>query len=290
MRNPLEHPGETPVTFVCAIAYITLAFLTDPFDPSTPDLFAYGMLIPFVVPDEPWRLLSYAFLHGGMLHLLLNTAALAVFGPMLERSLGSLRFAVLYAVSAVGGGVAVCVYCDWMQPVVGGSGALFGMLGAAVAMNMRSGRHLLSFLEFEGPRALLSLIAINLVLGLVIPRISNTGHVGGLLAGFLLTFFFLQQPREALNAPAIGLRAAIAALYLACLVYSLVPVARADWLLARWDAAAPGPHREALKAAFVLAHTGDRTLDDRELGSVADLQLLAFRQQLAKLREELQQR
>lgn len=234
MTPSLQQIDEIPVTLAVAAAYVGLAVLTRPFEPPEQfvhNLAAYGWLTPaLAAAGEPWRLLSHAFLHGGVVHLLFNLAMLLGIGPQLERSLGSLRFAVLYAIAALGGGLAVCLWYAPGQPVVGGSGALFGMLGAAVAINMRSGRHLLAFLEFEGPRRLLGMIVANLVIGLVLPFVSNTAHIGGLLAGFVATFLWL-HPGAAAGPTLQAWRFALAALFAAALFASLVPVTRADWLL-----------------------------------------------------------
>lgn len=268
MKNPFEHPGETPITFLIAIAYVTIAALTRLPWPEQNLLFAYGMLRPLdVVFGDWWRLIAHAFVHGGLVHLGFNAMALAMFGPMLERSLGSLKFAILYLVAAVGGGIAVCLYCDFLQPVVGGSGALFGMMGAAVAINMRSGRHLLSFLDFEGPRALMGLIFFNLLLSWLIPYVSNTAHIGGLISGFLVTFFFLLPARERLGGHDLALRAGVAVLYLSCLLYSLFPTARTDYLLLRWHDTPTESMRDDLRRACTLArlHIPQVVFDEDEM-------------------------
>ncbi|GAB4143441.1 MAG: hypothetical protein Fur0037_11050 [Planctomycetota bacterium] len=275
MRNVLERPGEAPVTLALALAYVTCAFLTGPVEPDPERLFAYGMLRPLdAASGEPWRLLSCAFLHGGIVHLGFNTFALAWIGPMIEKSIGSARFALLYAVSALGGSIAFCLWNAPWQSVVGGSGALFGMMGSAVALNMRAGRHIFSFLAYEGPRALLSLIAVNLVLGWMMPMVSNTCHIGGLLSGFLLTFFFLQGPREGVTTRGAALRAAIALLFVSCAAYCIRPVARWDWLLSAWHEADPGPARDALKRAYMLSAAGDPDAEASEEDLEADFREL----------------
>lgn len=242
MKDLLAHADEIPATLVIALAYLTLAFLTNPMAPTTAELHAFGMLTPFAVAHgEAWRLIAAAFLHGGIVHLGFNTLALMSIGPALERSLGSLRFVALYLVSAVGGHIAVCLFYPPFGAVIGGSGALFGMMGALVAMNMRSGRHVFSFLDFEGPRRLLGLIVANLVIGFLIPFISNTAHVGGLLAGFAVTFLWLTPARQ--PAPMQRhWRVATAAMYASLLFASLVPVTRFDWL---WNRSVPPPDEAA---------------------------------------------
>ncbi|MEO6593657.1 MAG: rhomboid family intramembrane serine protease [Planctomycetota bacterium] len=251
MKDLLTHADEIPATLVIALAYVTLAFLTNPFEPTIEKLDAFGMLSPFAVANgEAWRLVAAAFLHGGIVHLGFNTLMLMSIGPALERSLGSLRFCVLYLVAAVGGHIAVCLLYRPFGSVVGGSGALFGMMGALVAMNMRSGRHLFSFLDFEGPRRLLGLIVANLVIGFLIPFISNTAHVGGLVSGFAVTFLWL-TPLRASSRSLWHWRLASAALYGSLLFASLLPVTRYEWL---WNRSVPPPGEvESSVPAAVLA-------------------------------------
>lgn len=228
---------QIPVTLVLALAYLTMAVLTKSLGVnwgSSEALAAWGSLTAFrAAGGEPWRLLSHAVLHVNLIHLVFNLSFLVSIGPSLERSMGSVRFAALYVVAAVGGGLGVCLLYDPMQPVVGGSGALFGMMGALVAWNMRMGRHLFAFLDFEGPRRLLGMIAANLVIGMVIPFVSNTAHVGGLVAGFVVTFLFLVPARE--RSPVRRHWQVAAAALMASLAFaSVVPVTRWDWL---WNTA-----------------------------------------------------
>ena len=245
-----------PATIVVAIACVTLAVVTRMFGPPEEFqelLLQHGLLSPALVADgDWWRLLAAAFLHGGAVHLVFNLMMLWSLGPALEQSLGSLRFTALYVASAVFGNVAVCLLYDPRQAVLGASGAIFGLMGAAVALNMRSGRHAFAFLDFEGPRRLLGTIAINLVIGFLLPFVSNTAHVGGLLAGFAVTWLWLVPPRR----QATGLRRwqlAFLALGLALLAWSAAPVTRADWLQKAYnrelDPVREAQLREALRVA-----------------------------------------
>ena len=271
MRGALRHADEIPVTLVVALAYVTLAIVTEPFSPTEEKLDQYGWLTPMLAADgDWWRLLTSAFLHGGILHLVFNLSMLMSVGPALERSIGSVRFAVLYVVAALGGNIGVCLLYTPQSPVVGGSGALFGMLGALVAMNMRAGRHSFSFLDFEGPRRLLTLIAVNLGIGFLLPFVSNTAHLGGLAAGFAVTFLWLVPPR----APARSLgswRAATTALFASLLFASLVPVTRWDWLAYRAEDTADPERRAALRRAAGLSFTGEPLPDGAEAEAVGRL-------------------
>jgi len=277
MNDALRKLDEIPVTLVTALAYVTLLVVCKPFEVPK-EFYAhledYGWLTGrLAAGGEPWRLLGYAFLHGGVLHLLVNLASLLSLGPLLERSLGSVRFLVLYVVSALGGGLGTCLLYHPDGSVVGGSGALFGMLGCAVAMNMRAGRHLLDFLSFEGPRQLMGMIAINLAIGYWLPFISNTGHVGGLVAGFVVTFLWL-RPGPA-SAGQRTWRLATSALFLGLLFATLQPVTRFDRLDAESASATDRERERQLLEAYFLQPRQEPE-DDRFT------ELLVRRRQLAK--------
>jgi membrane associated rhomboid family serine protease len=241
----IEELDRNPVTYVVLLAYVTLAFVTDPLAPNTEALQAYGSCRPILVHDgEPWRLLTYAFLHGGLLHLLFNGWMLFVFGPPLERRLGSLRFALLYAVGSLGGGGAGCLTTHPLGTLVGGSGALFGLLGAWVASMMRQGRHHLQFLEFQRAQWVLMLIAVNLLIGWIVPFISNAAHVGGLIAGFGVTFWFFERGRGQPDRVTFALRLGLCVLLAGFTLYALFPVLRWDWQFKRSRLAATRELRE----------------------------------------------
>ena len=227
-QSTWERAQQTPVTWVVVIAYLAMAFVTFTDTEQAKEWRAAGVMVPYLVSDgQPWRLISHAFLHGGLLHLGFNTIVMIWIGPALEMALGSLRFSVLYVVSATGGAVAVALVNSPLQPVLGGSGALFGMMGAAVALHLRSSRHMMSAFDQRGPRTLLMLIGLNLLFGLLVPNISNSAHIGGLIAGtcLVLVFFDFGQWQSRGST-----KLAFAVAGFGLLVHTLLPVTRWDWL------------------------------------------------------------
>ena len=256
----LQQAERFPATYAIAFAYLALALLTNPLDPSNEALIRFGGAVGYLVGSgEPWRLVTHAFLHGGLIHLLFNTYALIAIGPPLELSLRTPRFVLVYLVSAVFGGVVGCLWHSPLAPLVGGSGALFGMMGALVARQMRHGRHLLDFMQYHGPRQLVVLIAINLVLGWMIPQVSNAAHIGGLIAGFALTFFFLDPGRREPDRLDHVIRAGWIALGLGLLLYVMVPVLRFDWLMRqRMQAQSPAQAQAYQEALDESLHPADQ--------------------------------
>ncbi len=273
--NPLAVLDEIPVTSLVLGAYLAMALLTDPIDPSRRSLIEHGAAVGVLVQDgEPWRLLSYAFLHGGLIHIAFNSYVLWMFGPGLERRMGSVRFAILYVVAALGGGVAGMLWHSPLAPLVGGSGALFGMFGAAVALLMREGRGQLDFLDHHGGRRLLGLIAINLLLGFLIPVVSNAGHIGGLIAGFVCTYLFLDRGRVGADTVTRISQAGWVAVLATGVLWCCFPLLRWDYQLkmAReaadpsvrhaWREVLGGPlgpgDKSALREVFDVERFGDR--------------------------------
>ncbi len=145
-----------------------------------------------IADGEYWRLVTSGFLHAGPLHLALNMLFLYFLGSQLEPALGRVRFGTLYAVSLLGGAFGALL----LQPegsTLGASGAVFGLMGAAVVVMRSRGVGLM-----ESQLGLL--IVLNLVLSLR-PGISLGGHLGGLAAGALAAFVLLDL-RERVRVPA----------------------------------------------------------------------------------------
>jgi membrane associated rhomboid family serine protease len=146
-------------------------------------LVGLGAMVPALIADgQYWRLVTAIFLHANLLHLLLNAFGLSIFGSLVESVLGGARMLAVYLVS---GFVASAVSFAFGSPFtigVGASGAIFGLLGAWLAFNLR--RRQLSLARSNVQGALL-LIGLNLVIGFTIPGIDNLAHLGGLGAGVL---------------------------------------------------------------------------------------------------------
>jgi rhomboid protease GluP len=146
---------------------------------------------PLVLAGQWWRLFTAMFLHIGVPHLLLNGYALYQLGGLFESWMGSARMGVVYVLSGLAGSVASLFFLrDGLS--AGASGAIFGLLGALVAVLVRR-RERLTPVAKQLLVQLLMWAGINVVFGLTTPGIDNAGHFGGALAGFLLGL--LVRPR-----------------------------------------------------------------------------------------------
>jgi len=142
-----------------------------------------------------WQLLTYQFMHGGWLHLLLNCWAIYVFGRAVEETMGSKRFLALYFSSGVIGGLfqalaGVVLGGAFAAPVVGASAGVFGLVAAFAALYPE--RPLMLLLFFIIPvnmraKFLLLFSAVLAVVGLIFPtdNIAHAAHLGGMLTGLV---------------------------------------------------------------------------------------------------------
>jgi membrane associated rhomboid family serine protease len=130
-----------------------------------------------VAEGEWWRLITSAFLHGSIIHLGMNMLMLWWIGGPMEQAIGRARFLLLYLVSGLSGAAGALMLSNPGQVTVGASGAIFGLLGAALVFE-RQRTYVLG-------GSALSIIVLNLVLTFAVPGISIGGHVGGLAGGAL---------------------------------------------------------------------------------------------------------
>ena len=141
-------------------------------------LYRHMVLFGPYVPHNGWyRLVTAMFLHENLLHIGFNMYALYVIGRVVEQYLGTTRYIGLYFVSGLAGSAGALLQTP-LQPVLGASGAIFGILGAMMVLEWQATGRL------AGQAA--ALVAINLGLSFVIPGISWGGHVGGLIGGVLV--------------------------------------------------------------------------------------------------------
>ena len=166
----------------------------------------FELFHPAVANGEWWRLLTSTFLHGSIIHLAFNMAALVAFGPQVEAAMGRVRFASLYFLAALGGSVGGYVFGPAIGASVGASGAIFGIFAAYFVIARRVG---------ADTNPILALLGINLVLSFASPLIDWRGHLGGMVTGLLAAWALASMPR-------VRRRAALQAAALAIIFLALV--------------------------------------------------------------------
>ena len=156
--------------------------------PSSKDLLDWGgNFLPYTV-QQPLRLISAMFLHGGIVHIAFNMFALYQIGPLCERFYGKSGFLVIYTVGGVLGGIASLFFAAKNSVSIGASGAIFAIQGAIICAAMTKGEHLPPGAAKSLLNTMLVFVGISVFQGIVMPHIDNAAHFGGLVAGFLVAF------------------------------------------------------------------------------------------------------
>lgn len=182
--------GGTPLVTYTLIAINLLAFVLQMASPEVERRLV--LWTPAVADGEWYRLVTSAFLHYGIVHILFNMLVLYVLGPQLEQTFGRLRFGTLYGMSALGGSVLVYLLSPLNSATAGASGAIYGLFGALFIVAKRRNLDV---------RPIVALIGLNVAFTLIVPlvtsqNISWQGHLGGLIAGGLVAASFVYAPRQ----------------------------------------------------------------------------------------------
>jgi membrane associated rhomboid family serine protease len=170
---------------VNVIAWVAMLASGAPMNNVGGTVYAHGALYgPLVKDGEWWRIITAGFLHAGIIHIALNMYFLYFLGTIIEPMIGKLRFGLIYAVSLLGGSFGALLLTP-NTPTVGASGAVFGLMGAAIlAMRARGIDPMQSGLGVT--------LMLNLVITFLIPGISKGGHVGGLVAGGIIGYLLFE--------------------------------------------------------------------------------------------------
>lgn len=196
-----------PVVTYAMMAICILMYLATWVFPSLKSSLA---LVPLFLMSRPWTILTSAFLHGGLLHILFNMLSLYWVGRAIEPVLGWWRFLTVYLVSALGGSAFILAWCliqpsELLVGTVGASGAVFGLFGAVFVLQRLGG---------ADTTPILTLLGINLVYGFLASGISWQAHIGGAVAGVAATWVLarLARPRSGITEAAQNRRQLLVAL------------------------------------------------------------------------------
>jgi membrane associated rhomboid family serine protease len=178
--------GRTRVTpvVIALIAVNVVAFVFEERAHFDEYLVAHYFLVPDLVHQRPLMLITSAFLHVSVVHILLNMATLAIVGPAVEAEVGSPRFALLYLLAALGGSVGFYLLAPANEAGAGASGAIFGLMGAYFVLARMRGWE---------TQTITVLLVVNIAFSFS-GGIAWQAHLGGLVTGVLVTLGLVWHP------------------------------------------------------------------------------------------------
>jgi rhomboid protease GluP len=179
------------------LVLLALVFLGQLRDPSLVQRFA--KVGPAVRGGEVWRLFTASFLHGGLVHLLVNGLALATLGPTVEALYGR---ALLFLVFLIGGAAGFALSTLLVpQPSLGASAGIFALLGVLLGFALRERSRLPPPVRRGMIQEILGVAAMNLALGVIVPYVDNAAHVGGFSGGLALGLLLRPGARDRRRLP-----------------------------------------------------------------------------------------
>ena len=140
-----------------------------------------------VAGGEWYRLFTVALTHGGLWHLAFNMIALHSLGTPIETFLGRSKFLIIFFVSLIGGSITSAMFLGYNGYSIGASGAVFGLFGAWAVISRKIGAEV---------KSTLVIIGLNFVLGFTIGGVDWRAHLGGLIAGAVVTKVLLSSSRS----------------------------------------------------------------------------------------------
>lgn len=147
-------------------------------------------------PSQPYVMfLTYGFLHGGALHLVVNMVTLWSLGQAVTDRVGPRGFALLYAGSLIGGATGFALLASTLAPMVGASGALFGLAGGLLAWGYVD-RFTLQEALWPVARAAGLLLTLNVVMWWALDgQLAWETHLGGFITGWVVALMIDPRPR-----------------------------------------------------------------------------------------------
>ena len=187
----------TPVNITMVLINVAAYFVLEAIGDTTDAVFMYkhGAMYPAAVlaGGQYYRLITSAFVHFGLPHLINNMVLLICLGSYVERALGKIRYLILYLVCAAGSSTVSMVpmiYTGEWAVSGGASGAVFGIIGALLFLLVRNRG---KFADLSWKRFLIMML-LALYFGFATAGVDNAAHVGGLIIGFVMgAVFFLAE-------------------------------------------------------------------------------------------------
>ena len=184
------------IILICVIMYFVSLFISDNFTVSL--LYLGALHQELFLKGQIYRVITCAFLHGSLWHLIINMYSLWIIGSQVETYIGKFKFVVIFLLSAIMGSLFSLIFLG-SGISIGASGAIFGLMGALLYF----GYHYRLYLSNALKDQIIPIIILNLILGFMVNGIDNAAHIGGLIGGYLATMIvglkYKSSKQESIN-------------------------------------------------------------------------------------------
>ncbi|MCX8179300.1 MAG: rhomboid family intramembrane serine protease [Candidatus Aenigmarchaeota archaeon] len=182
--------SKVKITYIILAANVLLFFFT-----IIPYVFYTLALTPTqaIYEKKYWQFFTFMYVHGGFEHLFLNMFSLLVFGPRIEAEMGKWKFFVFYTISGIFSGIFhILITGINAVPLIGASGAIFAVLTAFGIMFPKDIVYVNLLLPLPAYIFVILMAVLQFIYGIsnAQPGVSNYGHLGGMIAGFVMIKFF----------------------------------------------------------------------------------------------------
>lgn len=177
----LFKPKQPYLTYALIITNVLIYLLLILFNKYESVIEAFANWGPGFRNGEYYRVITGAFLHSGMIHLLFNCYALYVIGSQIESFYGRVKYIPIYLFSAIIGSLLSMTFGNYAS--IGASGAIFGLMGSLLYFGYYYRLYLGTVIKSQ----IIPLIIFNICFGLLTPGIDNAAHIGGLIGGVLIS-------------------------------------------------------------------------------------------------------
>ncbi|XRG80668.1 rhomboid family intramembrane serine protease [Rossellomorea sp. GAMAL-10_SWC] len=182
-----KYPITTIMVGLCTILAIITTFLGGYTIENIINLGGYEHEL--VKQGEIWRLFTYAFMHGSYAHFFMNMTFMIILGRPLERALGSVKFLLFYLLSVILTGLIINFNYSPNTVETGASGVGYAFLGMYLFITVFRKNMLFS----DDRKFVITFLGIGLLSSLIIPSTSLTGHLAGMIIGFMITPLLLKK-------------------------------------------------------------------------------------------------
>lgn len=185
-----NHSATTVLIIINCLMFLASIFISMQTSDFFGQVFLGALYKPLVYgANEWWRLIASGFVHADFFHLMMNMIALLSLGTFVERVYGVKAFLSIYFVSLISGSLLALIKLPGNMFSLGASGAIYGLMGATIVYLFSSG--LYKFKQFRTP--IIQNLLLNFFISLM-PNVSWEAHLGGLIAGALMTLVFTKTP------------------------------------------------------------------------------------------------